>query len=362
MYESPDIKLPPPAQSQKEDLIATVLTDVQVYSIDELKQQKNYMKLLKKQNKELKELQKKHLKKVWNLSKEQQNRSSQLQSDSQKRRNQMEKHLKRSIKKNEPHEPVQSELTALDKELEKQTVQLREWQMQELLKLRQELHALEREKQYAHLKQAVQKLKETANECQAAQLKKLKELCEKEKKELQKIMDRKRQNSIIEAKSRDKEKAETWEVNEINKKHIQDSVDLIRRLEEAQKRRQEKLMLRQRDVLQHIDEDLPQMKAQLQKELEEEYQHLPEEICQHLQLELQNKGLQKDALFSPFSNHSSSSPSSGSGPPSNCSTPSYPSTPNRALWNRSKDISSISLDDSNSSSTPILSEAEVSFS
>lgn len=53
----------------------------------------------------------------------------------------------------EPHEPVQSELTALDKELEKQTVQLREWQMQELLKLRQELHALEREKQYAHLKQ-----------------------------------------------------------------------------------------------------------------------------------------------------------------------------------------------------------------
>lgn len=40
------------------------LADVQVYSIDELKQQKNYMKLLKKQNKELKELQKKHLKKV----------------------------------------------------------------------------------------------------------------------------------------------------------------------------------------------------------------------------------------------------------------------------------------------------------
>lgn len=32
----------------------------------------------------------------------------------------------------------------------------------------------------------------------------------REKKELQKIMDRKRQNSIIEAKSRDKEKAETW--------------------------------------------------------------------------------------------------------------------------------------------------------
>uniref|UniRef100_A0A665TU39 Phosphoinositide phospholipase C n=1 Tax=Echeneis naucrates TaxID=173247 RepID=A0A665TU39_ECHNA len=129
----------------------------------------------------------------------------------------------------EPPELVQRELTALDQELEKQTVQLREWQMQELLKLRQELHSLERGKQ-----QAFQKLKETAKECQAAQLKKLREVCEKEKKELQKILDRKRQNSIIEAKSRDKDK-----------------------LEEAQSRRQEKLMVRQREVLQHIDEELP---------------------------------------------------------------------------------------------------------
>uniref|UniRef100_A0A665TNL2 1-phosphatidylinositol 4,5-bisphosphate phosphodiesterase n=1 Tax=Echeneis naucrates TaxID=173247 RepID=A0A665TNL2_ECHNA len=327
-------------QNQKEDLIATVLTDVQVQSIEELKQQKGYLKLLKKQSKELKEMRKKHLKKVWHLSKEQKNRSSQLQSDTQRRRSQMEKNLKRSIKKNEPPELVQRELTALDQELEKQTVQLREWQMQELLKLRQELHSLERGKQQVHLLEAFQKLKETAKECQAAQLKKLREVCEKEKKELQKILDRKRQNSIIEAKSRDKDK-----------------------LEEAQSRRQEKLMVRQREVLQHIDEELPTLQSQLERELEEEYQRLPDEICQHLQLELQNKGLRTDALFSPFCNHSSSSPSSGSGPPSNCSTPSYPSTPNRSTWNRSMDNSIASLADSTSSSTtPVLSEAEMSFS
>lgn len=53
----------------------------------------------------------------------------------------------------EPHEPVQRELTALDQELEKQTVQLREWQLQELLKLRQELHSLEKEKQQTHLQE-----------------------------------------------------------------------------------------------------------------------------------------------------------------------------------------------------------------
>uniref|UniRef100_A0A3Q4BH44 1-phosphatidylinositol 4,5-bisphosphate phosphodiesterase n=1 Tax=Mola mola TaxID=94237 RepID=A0A3Q4BH44_MOLML len=347
----------PTAQSQKGDLIATV------QSIEELKQQKNYMKLLKKQGKELKELRKKHLKKVWNLSKEQKSRNNQIQSDSQRRRSQMEKSLKRSIKRNESQETVQRELTALDHEIEKQTVQLREWQMQELLKLRQQLHVLEREKQKKHLQEAFQKLNETAKECQAAQLKKLRETCEKEKKELQKILDRKRQNSISEAKNRDKDKAET-ELNEINRKHIQDSVALIRRLEEAQTRRQDKLKLKQRELLQHIDEELPSLESQLERDLEEEYRQLPEEICQHLQLELQSKGLQKDALFSPLSNNSSPSPSpsSGSGPPSNCSTPSYPSTPKRISCHGSSDNSNASFAESTSSSTtPILSEAEMSF-
>uniref|UniRef100_A0AAR2L3D1 Phosphoinositide phospholipase C n=1 Tax=Pygocentrus nattereri TaxID=42514 RepID=A0AAR2L3D1_PYGNA len=80
-----------------------------------------------------------------------------------------------------------------------------------------------------HLKKSYQKLKEVAQECQAAQIKKLKEICDKEKKELQKILERKRQNSIIEARKGDKEKAES-EQNEINKKHIQDSVNSLRRV------------------------------------------------------------------------------------------------------------------------------------
>lgn len=40
------------------------LSDLQAQSTEELKQQKSYLKLLKKQCKELKELRKKHLKKV----------------------------------------------------------------------------------------------------------------------------------------------------------------------------------------------------------------------------------------------------------------------------------------------------------
>uniref|UniRef100_A0AAY4CHS7 1-phosphatidylinositol 4,5-bisphosphate phosphodiesterase n=1 Tax=Denticeps clupeoides TaxID=299321 RepID=A0AAY4CHS7_9TELE len=312
-------------------------------SIDDLKLHKSYLKLLKKQCKELKELRKKHLKKVWVVCKDQRNRANQLNSDIQKRRSQMEKRLRNSMKKNEAEDPVRSELSALDQELQKQAVQLREWQMQELLNLRKAQHQLEREKKQSHLTEAFDKLKEMAKECQAAQLKKLKETCEKEKKELQKIMDRKRQNSIFEAKKGDKEK-----LNEINRKHIQDSVNIIRRVS----------AYFQTTFLTFFLLLLPsQQQARLENDLEAEFQRLPEEICQYLQGELESKGMQSDALCSSLPNHDST----GSGPPSNSSTPPFPS-PNHS-WNRSIDTSTPSLaDDSSSSSTPVLSEAELSAS
>lgn len=111
------------------------------------------------------------------------------------------------------------------------------------------------------------------------------------------------------------------------------------------------------------DTSLFQLQSQLRRALEEEHQRLPEEICQHLQLELESKGLRRDALFSALSTNSS--PSSGSGPPSNCSTPSYPSTPHRTSWNTdsSQQSSNTSFADSTSSSTtPVMSESEMSFS
>lgn len=348
LIEYPDNFVPAPAPSQKEDLIATVLGAIPVLSAEELKQHKSYVKVLKKHSSELEELRKKHLKKVLKMNKEQKSRSCKLQSDTQRRRSQMEKSLKRSIRKNEPYDPIQQELSALDQQMAQQSLQLKEWQMHELLTLRREQHKVERKRQEAQLLEAFQKLKETAKESQGAQLKKLKETCDKEKKELQKMLDRKRQNSISEARSRDKDKAEA-ELNEINKKHIHDSVALIRRLEEAQTRRQDKLTLRQREVLQHIDEQLPQLQIQLQRDLDEEYQRLPEEICQYLQSELNHKS--KEGLLKGLSNHSS--PSSGSGPPSNSSTPS--STPTRRSWSRS-------MDNCSNSSTPVLSEAEMSLS
>ncbi|XP_030635517.1 1-phosphatidylinositol 4,5-bisphosphate phosphodiesterase beta-3 [Chanos chanos] len=337
---------------QKEDLIATVLAEILPQSIEELKQQKTYIKLLKKQCKELKELKKKHLKKLLAVSKEQKSQSSRISSDIQRRRCQAEKRLRLSLKKNEPDEPLKTELSELDLELEKQTDQLKEWQMQALLQLRQEQHKIEKEKKFNHLTESFEKLKEMAKECQAAQVKKLREICDKEKKELQKILDRKRQNSIIEAKKGDREKAES-ELNEINRKHISESVNLIRRLDEAQVRRQERLKTRQREILQHIEEEQPLHQSRLEKECEAEFQSLPEEIRQYLQLEAEGKSPRRNASFGRLPNHNSPS----SGPNSNCSTPPL-SSPNHS-WSRSKDSSITSLGDSSSSSTPVTSEAEL---
>uniref|UniRef100_A0A8C1G9Q8 Phosphoinositide phospholipase C n=1 Tax=Cyprinus carpio TaxID=7962 RepID=A0A8C1G9Q8_CYPCA len=153
---------------------------IEPQSIDELKQHSSYLKLLKKQCKELKELKKKHLKKVKITL--YCNTTCGYVDHSWSVRHYTHTHLLLKM------------LILCDSVL---------------------------------LCQANQKLREIARECQATQIKKLKEVCDKEKKELQKILDRKRQNSITEAKKAEKDKAEA-ELNEINRKHISDSVSLIR--------------------------------------------------------------------------------------------------------------------------------------
>ncbi|XP_069036189.1 1-phosphatidylinositol 4,5-bisphosphate phosphodiesterase beta-3 isoform X2 [Lepisosteus oculatus] len=338
---------------QKEGLIATVLTDLGAQSLEELRQQKSFLKVQKKHCKELKELRRKHLKKVLQLSKEQRSKNSQLRSDSLRRRSEIEKSLKRSKKRSTDSPDAVQKLRALDSEVE-QLMKLQDWQMKELLELRQGQHCLEREKKKEQLREAYQKLKETARDCQASQLKKLKDVCEKEKKELQKIMDRKRLDSITEAKTKGREKAEV-ELNEINRRHIMETVAHIRKLEEAQKRRQEALLRQHQEILQQIDEELPQRQSDLEQELALELQGLPEEICRHLQEQQEARGARQEG---PLSRTSSDSP--GSGPPSNHSTP--PVTPNRS-WagGRSLDNSTASLA-SSSSGTPVMSEAELTAS
>uniref|UniRef100_A0A8C1XC71 Phosphoinositide phospholipase C n=1 Tax=Cyprinus carpio TaxID=7962 RepID=A0A8C1XC71_CYPCA len=154
---------------------------IEPQSIDELKQQNSYLKLLKKQCKELKELKKKHLKKVKNTI-----LATPL--------------VVMCYVENVPScgsDEGERELNELELEVQKQMDQFKEEHMQDVLVLRQAQHQTEKQAKRFHIKEANQKLKEIAQECQAAQIKKLKDVCDKEKKELQKILDRKRLNIMV---------------------------------------------------------------------------------------------------------------------------------------------------------------------
>ncbi|KAK7170019.1 hypothetical protein R3I94_000304 [Phoxinus phoxinus] len=334
-----------PPSGPKEDLVNNIVKVIEPQSIDELKQHTSYQKLMKKQAKELKELSKKHLKKMWALSKEQRTRCTQLNSDLQRKRSQMEKRVRTSLKKNGSEEPVQRELKELDLELQRQTEQFREEQLQRLLALRQTQHQKEKEAKQCHLKEANQKLMEIAQECQATQIKKLKDVCDKEKKEIQKILERKRLNSIIEAKKSEKE---IRELTEINRKHITESVNLIRQMEVSQGKRQEKLKALHKDILQKIEEEVPQNQTRLTHECEAELKLLPEEVSHFLQ-EFESKGSRKDTLIGQAND------SLSSGPSSNCSTPPYTS-PNHS-WGSNMGNNSL-LESSSTSNTPVKSETD----
>ncbi|XP_030073564.1 LOW QUALITY PROTEIN: 1-phosphatidylinositol 4,5-bisphosphate phosphodiesterase beta-3 [Microcaecilia unicolor] len=322
---------------QQDELIASVLTEVRAQTVEDLKQQKAFVRLLKKQYRELKELRKKHMRKISALHREQSARLSEFHSESTRRRSQVEKKM-RNLKKESSgsSEAVKQQLSQLEKEVSQKKLELQEWQMRGLLELRDAQHQLEKTKKFEHLKQALQKLQDVASDCQAGQLKRLKEVNEKEKKELQKILERKRHNSITEAKSREKQKKEV-ELTEINRRHINESVNAIRRLEEAQTRRQEKLVSEQQDILRHINDEQPRLLAQLEQECDMESQLLPQEIRRYLQEEMDGR-LNRSGTSSPASVNNGHSPGTDSPGSGSQSTQSTPSSVSRFGWRSNQSL------------------------
>ncbi|ELK03967.1 1-phosphatidylinositol-4,5-bisphosphate phosphodiesterase beta-1 [Pteropus alecto] len=236
---------------------------VEAQTIEELKQQKSFVKLQKKHYKEMKDLVKRHHKKTTDLIKEHTTKYNEIQNDYLRRRAALEKTARKdSKKKSEPSSPdhgssmIEQDLAALDAEMTQKLIDLKDKQQQQLLNLRQEQYYSEKYQKREHIKLLIQKLTDVAEECQNNQLKKLKEICEKEKKELKKKMDKKRQEKITEAKSKDKSQMEE-EKTEMIRSYIQEVVQYIKRLEEAQSKRQEKLVEKHKEIRQQILDEKP---------------------------------------------------------------------------------------------------------
>nr|XP_033793273.1 1-phosphatidylinositol 4,5-bisphosphate phosphodiesterase beta-1 isoform X4 [Geotrypetes seraphini] len=281
--------------AKTEDLIQSILTEVEAQTIEELKQQKSFVKLQKKHYKEMKDLVKRHHKKTTDLIKEHTAKYNEIQSDYLRRRAVLEKTAKRDSKKKcETGSPdhsssaIEQDLAALDTEMTQKLVELKEQQQQRLLNLRQEQYYSEKYQKREHIKQLIQKLTDVADECQNNQLKKLKETCEKEKKELKKKMDKKRQEKITEAKSKDKSQMEE-EKTEMIRSYIQEVVQYLKRLEDAQSKRQEKLVETHKEIRQQILDEKPKLQVELDQEYQDKFKRLPMEIQEFVQEAMKGK-------------------------------------------------------------------------
>ncbi|XP_064143942.1 1-phosphatidylinositol 4,5-bisphosphate phosphodiesterase beta-3 isoform X3 [Loxodonta africana] len=279
---SPASCAPPTSSSltspgQRDDLIASILSaqghhslpllccsEVAPTPLDELRGHKALVKLRSRQERDLRELLKKHQRKALTLSRRLLNNLAQVRAEGRSRR--------RGGTAEEEEE---------EEEEVKRYQEFQRRQVQSLLELREAQVDTEADRRLEHLRQVQHRLREVVLEAHTTQLKKLKELNEREKKDLQKILDRKRHNSISEAKTREKYKKEV-ELTEINRRHITESVNSIRRLEEAQKQRHDCLVAGQQQVLQQLAEEEPKLLAQLAQECQEQRARLPQEIRQSL--------------------------------------------------------------------------------
>uniref|UniRef100_A0A8D3BZY9 1-phosphatidylinositol 4,5-bisphosphate phosphodiesterase n=1 Tax=Scophthalmus maximus TaxID=52904 RepID=A0A8D3BZY9_SCOMX len=230
----------------------TQSAELEAQTLEELKQQKGFVREQRKQYKEMKELVRKHHRKTSEVIKEHTARVSELQSQHQRRRSALQKILLFSCS----NCPDMGQLHHL---FSSKLAELKEQQQQQLLTLRQEQYYSEKYQKREHIKQLVEKLTTIAEECQSAQLKKIRDICEKEKKDLKKKMDKKRQEKINEAKSKDKN------------------------LEDAQSKRQERLLEKQKDIRQQILDERPKLQSDLDQEYQDKFRRLPVEIQEFVQ-------------------------------------------------------------------------------
>ncbi|MGH0172351.1 UNVERIFIED_CONTAM: hypothetical protein FKN15_013953 [Acipenser sinensis] len=156
---------PPPTGSVKsavktEDIMQSVLSEAEAQTIEELKQQKAFVREQRKHYKEMKELVKKHHKKTTDLIKEHTAKYNEYQSEYLRRRAVLQKSAKRDGKKrgtsSSPEHnstSIEQDLSALDLEITQKLSELKEQQQQKLLNLRQEQYYSEKYQKKEHVKQ-----------------------------------------------------------------------------------------------------------------------------------------------------------------------------------------------------------------
>ncbi|XP_070696727.1 1-phosphatidylinositol 4,5-bisphosphate phosphodiesterase beta-1 [Pempheris klunzingeri] len=245
--------------AKSEDLVLSVLIDVPVCTIESLQQSKVYQKEQRRQFKELKELVRRHQKKTSELLREFNNKYKKMSRQCSKSRG-----------------------SSSDSEKDGRLQQLKDEQQQQLLALRQEQYYSQKYLQREHIKMLTERLSSLAEERHSSQMKKLKDICDKEKKELKRQMDRRRTEKINQAKTKEKHLAEEEKI-EINKSYVNEVVQNIKRLEETQTKRHDQLVEQHNELLQVIQDLKPKLQGAVEADFQEKFHCLPGEIEDFLQ-------------------------------------------------------------------------------
>lgn len=270
---------------KSEDIVQSVLTEVEALTLEQLKQQKCYIREQKKLYKDLKDLMKKHSRKTKDMIKDHESRQKQLQREFLRRRSASQKAARRDGKNRSGSSSLDQQLSALDEENTQKLTELKEMQQQELLTLRQEQYYSEKYLKREHVRLLLEKLMAVADESHTIQLKKLKDLCEKENKELKRKMNERRQETLHE-----KSLLTAEEKVEMRRSHVNEVVQSIRRLEDAQTKRLERLQESHKDIKQQILDEKPKLHNELEKEYQDKFLRLPMEIQEFLQDSAAYKG------------------------------------------------------------------------
>uniref|UniRef100_A0A674A7U2 1-phosphatidylinositol 4,5-bisphosphate phosphodiesterase n=1 Tax=Salmo trutta TaxID=8032 RepID=A0A674A7U2_SALTR len=176
-----------------EDVIQSVLTEMEAQTLEELKQQKGFVREQRKQYKEMKELVRKHHRKTSELIKEHTARAAELQNQHQRRRSALQKSHKRDGKKRSEQclSSLEQELCVLDQESSQRLSELKEQQQQQLLTLRQEQYYSEKYQKKEHIKMVHTHTPNPYPQLEDAQSKRMERLLEKQNDIRQQIVDEK---------------------------------------------------------------------------------------------------------------------------------------------------------------------------
>uniref|UniRef100_A0A674C4H0 Phosphoinositide phospholipase C n=1 Tax=Salmo trutta TaxID=8032 RepID=A0A674C4H0_SALTR len=188
--------------AKTEDMVQSVLIDMEAATLEELRQHKLIVREQKRHYREMKDVVKRHQKKTLEMVKEQTTKDNQAQNQHTRRHNTLLK-TKQHGKTRSLSPGAKAELKQFDEDGEDQLRELRE-QQQQLLELRQEQYYSEKYLKREHIKQMSEKLTTVTEESQNNQMKKLKDICDKEKKDLKKKMDKRRTEKIKEAMTKEK--------------------------------------------------------------------------------------------------------------------------------------------------------------